>query len=70
MLVVLERFGLWLVPYYSEQEYCCYCWLCCRAALVVMAISGRLLAIANRINPPSASPSPRRDDNTSVVLDS
>src|SRR5690349_21008882 len=35
-----------------------------------MAISGRLVVIASRIRPPSASPSPNRLDRTSVVSES
>jgi len=42
---------------------------CERAALAVIAISGRLVAIASRISPPSASPSPSRVDSTSVVFE-
>jgi len=37
-----------------------------RAALTVIAISGRFVAIANMINPPSAAPRCRRVDSTSV----
>jgi hypothetical protein len=40
------------------------------AALAVIAISGRLVAIASRISPPRASPSPRRAESTSVVSES
>ena len=40
------------------------------AALTVIAISGRLVAIARRMSPPSASPSPRRVASTSVVSES
>src|SRR4051794_17628811 len=39
-------------------------------ALATMAISGRLVAIANRMSPPSADPRWRRVDNTSVWSDS
>src|ERR687889_781095 len=41
-----------------------------RAALTVMAISGRLVTMANRISPPKASPRPRRKESTSVVSES
>jgi hypothetical protein len=44
--------------------------LCERAALAVMAISGRVVTIASSIRPPSASPRPRREESTSVVLES
>src|SRR3954470_18969566 len=37
------------------------------AALAVIAISGRLVAIASRIRPPSACPRPRREARTSVA---
>ena len=40
------------------------------AALAVMAISGRLVTMARRIRPPKASPKPKREESTSVVLDS
>src|SRR5512144_2534557 len=40
------------------------------AAVTVIAISGRFVAIASRISPPSASPSPRRDESTSLVSES
>src|SRR3954470_12867676 len=41
-----------------------------RAALAVMAISGRLVTMASMINPPRASPKPKREESTSVVLES
>src|SRR3954454_12702005 len=41
-----------------------------QAAPAVIAISGRLVAIASRMTPPSASPSPKRTEITSVVLES
>ena len=43
-------------------------WL--RAAVKVIAISGRFIAIASRISPPSAWPRPSRDESTSVVSES
>jgi len=39
-------------------------------ALAVMAISGRLVTMASSIKPPSASPRPKREESTSVVLES
>src|SRR3954468_21042746 len=39
----------------------------CHAALAVIAISGRLVAMASRMTPPSASPRPKRAASTSVV---
>jgi len=44
--------------------------LCCTAAALTIAISGRLVANANRINPPRACPSPKRESISSVVLES
>ena len=44
--------------------------LCWTAAALTIAISGRLVATANRISPPSASPSPKRESISSVVLES
>ncbi len=40
------------------------------AALAVIAISGRLVAIERRMSPPRACPSPERDASISVVLES
>src|SRR5215210_8405228 len=40
-----------------------------RAALAVMAISGRLVTTARRSRPPKASPKPKREESTSVVLE-
>src|SRR5213078_2753544 len=40
------------------------------AAVNVIAISGRFVAIASRISPPSAWPSPSRSESTSVVSES
>ena len=40
--------------------------LCERAADAVIAISGRFVAIASRIAPPSASPIPSRTSSVSV----
>src|SRR3954453_8309575 len=42
----------------------------CSAADAVIAISGRLVAIASRIVPPSAAPRCRRSSRTSTVLES
>ena len=41
-----------------------------RDALATIAISGRLVAIASRMRPPSAEPSPSRIVNTSVWSES
>ena len=43
--------------------------LCESAAETTIAISGRLVAIASRIAPPSASPRPSRVSSTSVELE-
>src|SRR6266487_1703530 len=43
---------------------------CESAALAVMAISGRFVAIAKKMRPPSASPKPKRDESRSVVFES
>jgi hypothetical protein len=40
------------------------------AAVVMIAISGRLVAIASRIAPPIASPRPKRFERTSVAFES
>jgi hypothetical protein len=42
---------------------------CARAADAVIAISGRFVAIASRMTPPIASPSPSRLSSTSVESD-
>ena len=43
--------------------------LCCKAALTVMAISGRFVTIASKIKPPNASPRPKCVARISAVWD-